>query len=59
MIFDAGNLLMRLCMILFLVFPVLAACGVKPGVPDAPVEAQQDSFPRTYPALSTDPSPEK
>lgn len=36
---------------------LMAACGVKPSFVDAPEDVAQDSFPRTYPNLETDPAP--
>jgi len=36
----------------------LSACGVKPKKVEAPVGADQSTFPRTYPDPRTDPRPE-
>ena len=41
--------------LIFFVTALTAACGVKPGAVDAPSGRDQDSFPRTYPDLATDP----
>lgn len=37
-----------------LIFGILSGCGVKPSAVDAPISAEQDRFPRTYPDPSTD-----
>jgi len=36
---------------------LVTACGVKPGSVSAPKGAEDNSFPRTYPNLETDPQP--
>ena len=34
---------------------MLGACGIKPAYVDPPSGAQHDTFPSTYPDISTDP----
>ncbi|MCB9988944.1 MAG: hypothetical protein H6868_06370 [Rhodospirillales bacterium] len=43
---------------LFLSTMLLGACGIKPNSLDAPPGVENDTYPRTYPDVSTDPSPE-
>lgn len=45
-----------LAIVLFFVLTA-SACGIKPGAVDSPSGQKPDTFPRTYPDLSTDPPP--
>ena len=38
-------------------FAMLGACGVKPESVESPAGAEHDTFPNTYPDVSTDPAP--
>ncbi len=42
---------------LFSTLLLLAGCGVKPPYLDPPEGVEHDTFPETYPDLSTDPKP--
>lgn len=42
-------------LLLIITSTILLACGVKPGSVKPPGDAEQDSFPRTYPDISIDP----
>ncbi|MCK5385225.1 MAG: hypothetical protein KAJ29_06565 [Alphaproteobacteria bacterium] len=46
-------------MLLLISFPslILSGCGVKPESVESPAGVQNDTFPSTYPDISTDPVP--
>lgn len=50
----------RIAFILFLVIAGLGltGCGKKPSHIDPPLGTEEDTFPRTYPDLKTDPQPD-
>ena len=50
---------MRLTIFSFMVLLTLAACGIKPGDVDPPQGEDKDYFPRTYPAPTPYPNPER
>ena len=43
--------------VMILSFAMLGACGVKPESVEPPAGVQHDTFPNTYPDVSTDPAP--
>lgn len=49
---------MKFYTLLLLSAVLLGGCGVKPAVVDAPGDVEEDTFPRTYPDLATDPAPQ-
>jgi PBP1b-binding outer membrane lipoprotein LpoB len=49
---------MKFYTLLLLSAVLLGGCGVKPAAVDAPGDVEEDTFPRTYPDLATDPAPQ-